>query len=292
MDSAASSFEEKKSHCPSTVTGKRSSPNDVTCVPERNRSDSECRDLASPLIGAGDGDASPSRLYTEYNIESVIGKGIFGTVYKVTSKRDGSSSAVKRSRRQYRSAYEKNKMLREVDAMQMLSKSEDLDSIATIVKYKSYWVEDYHVCIQMELCDMSVENMLSLSLTFSDQEAIKLLNDILLALATLHRYDHLTIADMHDFLLTRSETHTLLSRNDFVHLDIKPANIMKKGDRFKLGDFGLAVHTNHGQAASNAIEEGDCRLVYRLIIQRPFYSINYFLDIWQMNYWIGDQLRT
>jgi len=34
---------------------------------------------------------------------------------------------------------------------------------------------------------------------------------------------------------------------------------MKQKDRFKLGDFGLAVHTNHGQAATNAIEEGDPR---------------------------------
>lgn len=55
-------------------------------------------------------------------------------------------------------------------------------------------------------------------------------------------------------------------RNEFVHLDVKPANIMKKSDRFKLGDFGLALHTDHGQAASGMLEEGDCKYMARELL--------------------------
>jgi len=189
-ENSSSSYEEKK-YQPSSVTGKRSSPNDVTHVPERNRTNSESESITtSPAHSRLErkGDESPSRLNTEYFIEGVIGNGVFGTVYKVRSRKDGSFYAIKRSRRQFRGAYDKNKMLREVDAMQALSKTEDLESIATIVKYLSYWVEDYHVCIQMELCDFSVENMLASSSVFTDKDTMDLLHDILLALATLHRY--------------------------------------------------------------------------------------------------------
>lgn len=55
-------------------------------------------------------------------------------------------------------------------------------------------------------------------------------------------------------------------RNNFVHLDVKPANILKKGDRYKLGDFGLALHLEDGQAAPEAIEEGDCRYMARELL--------------------------
>lgn len=49
-----------------------------------------------------------------------------------------------------------------------------------------------------------------------------------------------------------------IHRNEFVHLDIKPANILCKNGHFKLGDFGLALHTDKGKAGGN-VEEGDSR---------------------------------
>ncbi len=44
-----------------------------------------------------------------------------------------------------------------------------------------------------------------------------------------------------------------------MHLDIKPGNILRKGTRYHLGDFGLAVHTENGHVSANKIEEGDGR---------------------------------
>ena len=48
--------------------------------------------------------------------------------------------------------------------------------------------------------------------------------------------------------------------NEFVHLDVKPANILVKKQHFKLGDFGLALHTIDGKFQGN-VEEGDSRWV-------------------------------
>jgi wee1-like protein kinase len=238
-DSLSSSYEEKKQSMSNSISGlKRSSPNDVTIVPEvkhRNPLDTSIDTQVS------NGEPTPSRLYSEFQIDEILGSGIFGTVYRVHCRKDVSQVyAIKRSRRQYRGRQDKHKMLREVDALEALSRLSDLDSIATIVKYISYWVEDHYVCIQMELCDCSVEAMLA-SNPIQEPDIFVLLHDILLALSTLHRHE-------------------------YVHLDVKPANIMRKAGRYKLGDFGLAVHTNHGQAASNAIEEGDCRYMARELL--------------------------
>jgi serine/threonine protein kinase len=49
-------------------------------------------------------------------------------------------------------------------------------------------------------------------------------------------------------------------------LDIKSANIFKKGSRYYLGDFGLAVHTENGHASANKIEEGDGRYMARELL--------------------------
>jgi serine/threonine protein kinase len=48
-------------------------------------------------------------------------------------------------------------------------------------------------------------------------------------------------------------------RNDFVHLDIKPGNILYRNGHYKLGDFGLALHTVNGRAKTGCVEEGDSR---------------------------------
>jgi serine/threonine protein kinase len=168
-----------------------------------------------------------------------IGSGSFGTVYRVRGKLDGIGYAIKKSRRRPHSQHERTSMMSEVHALAALSAStatqyeDDISSDKTnsIVRYYSAWIEesDQTLCIQMELCESSAAD----ALHFTHQTAYQLLRDILNALDLLHS-------------------------NDFVHLDIKPANILVKKNRFKLADFGLALHTTNGKFNGN-VEEGDSR---------------------------------
>lgn len=70
------------------------------------------------------------------------------------------------------------------------------------------------------------------------------------------------------YLVLRDVLHALrvLHKNNFVHLDIKPANILKKNGRYKLGDFGLALHIVDGRAAPGSVEEGDSRYMARELL--------------------------
>jgi len=74
-----------------------------------------------------------------------------------------------------------------VHALASLSAKEDTEMLTTIVRYYSAWVEDDHVCIQMELCDTSVGELVNAARHFSVKEAVNLLRDVLLALDFLHR---------------------------------------------------------------------------------------------------------
>lgn len=151
---------------------KRSSPNDVTCIPEST-----------------DETQTPSKFYNDFEILQIIGTGSFGTVYRAKCLIDDEIYAIKRSIRQFRSEVDRNQMMREVHAMAALSSSEtdDADAFSTIVKYYSAWVEDDFVCIQMEMCDSSIESLMLSSIVFQESEIFTLLRDTLLALKILHR---------------------------------------------------------------------------------------------------------
>lgn len=185
-----------------------------------------------------------SRLYKDYEIIDILGSGSFGTVYRVRGKLDGIGYAIKKSRRRPHSQNERASMMLEVQALAALSAQEESEKTSCIVRYYSAWIEDEYLCIQMELCESSACDLS----VFDQQSAFQLLRDILNALEVLHR-------------------------NDFVHLDIKPANILLKRNRYKLADFGLALHTTNRKFNGN-VEEGDSRysLPHRLLTPS---------DIWQ-----------
>ena len=192
-----------------------------------------------------DSPAIISRFQSDFDNVEIIGRGIFGVVYKAKGVMDGIFYAVKKSKRRYN---DRNKMLQEVHALAALSANEDVDVTSTIVRYYSGWIEDDHIFITMELCEGNIETLLSQNNgspstngQFLRQEVYCILRDILLALKVLHR-------------------------NSFVHLDIKPANIMRKNGKYKLGDFGLAVHTVKGKAL-DSVEEGDSRYMASELLQ-------------------------
>lgn len=145
-----------------------------------------------------DDESQKSRLYEEYEIDTVIGIGTFGTVYRVFNKADNKAYAIKKSKKQFYGIHDKNQMMREVNAMSSLSVKiqsmldaaktiSEVDSISTVVQFFEAWIEDDHVYIRMELCDDSVENLMKNKHNFEEEEIFVLLKDILLALRTLHK---------------------------------------------------------------------------------------------------------
>lgn len=106
-----------------------------------------------------------------------------------------------------------------------------------IVRYYNSWFEDDYLLIQMELCDNSVAESYE---PLEPQLCYRLLRDILNAFVILHSHN-------------------------FVHLDVKPANILRKKDHFKLADFGLALHRTRGQLQRN-IEPIDTRYMARELL--------------------------
>ena len=91
-------------------------------------------------------------------------------------------------------------------------------------------MEDDRLYIQTELCTCNLTDEVQRCGRLTQTRRYKLLREILLALAFIHR-------------------------NNMVHLDIKPDNIFLKNDQFKLGDFGLVTKAS----AAKDVEEGDSR---------------------------------
>lgn len=91
-------------------------------------------------------------------------------------------------------------------------------------------MEEDRLYIQTELCTGTLSDEILKSGRPTEQRRYKLLREMLLALAFIHR-------------------------NNMVHLDIKPDNIFLKNDQYKLGDFGLVSLS----CAPNDVEEGDSR---------------------------------
>jgi len=180
--------------------------------------------------------SSYSRLNNEFRILDVIGTGTFGTVYRAEALLDGVVYAVKKSRKRPHNQTERTAMMHEVQALAALSANEDPEKASSVVRYYSAWMEDEYLCIQMELCDACAQD----TSTFDRSSIFTLLRDILNALDMLHS-------------------------NEFVHLDVKPGNILVKRNRYKLGDFGLALHLTNGKFNGN-VEEGDSRYMARELL--------------------------
>jgi len=158
-----------------------------------------------------DNNKKQSYFQQAFQVESEIGEGCFGTVYRVRSKEDGKVYAVKIARDKYKGPSDRKRKLDEVRKHQFLPKH------SNCVRFYQSWEENARLYLQFELCQ---ENLLEFSeRTENIEESViwGYLVDLLLAIRHLH--DH-----------------------DLVHNDIKPENIFIGMDGIcKLGDFGLVI---------------------------------------------------
>lgn len=142
----------------------------------------------------------------------LLGRGSFGEVYKVQSNKDGRKYAIKRSTNRYRGNTERARSIREAN------NHERLCPHPHILNFVAAWEECGRLYIQTELCSRSLLLHAENQPPGPDEPAARAyLCDLLLALEHLHSHG-------------------------FVHLDLKPANVLiTESGRLKLGDFGLLL---------------------------------------------------
>jgi len=174
------------------------------------------------------------RFQNDFEVIRTLGGGIFGTVYAARGIVDSAEYAVKKSKRRFHGDNDREKMMMEIHAISRLSAQSEDDEVFSIVRYFSAWIEDDYIFLQMELCETSLEEIIAQGQVFSATDVFLVLRHVLLALKFLHSHD-------------------------FVHLDIKPANIMRKHGHYKLGDFGLARRFISQGHVMSGVEEGDSR---------------------------------
>eukprot|EP00211_Chloroparvula_japonica_P007006 CAMPEP_0119154496 /NCGR_PEP_ID=MMETSP1310-20130426/50871_1 /TAXON_ID=464262 /ORGANISM="Genus nov. species nov., Strain RCC2339" /LENGTH=392 /DNA_ID=CAMNT_0007147031 /DNA_START=215 /DNA_END=1389 /DNA_ORIENTATION=+ len=169
-----------------------------------------------------------------YEFLGEIGKGSFGSVDRCKHVNDRRVYAIKRIPLPHTP---KRRDFREVEALS------DIEGHSNVVKYYDSWVEREQLFIKLEFCEggsllQFIENEQSLS----ELELLRIVQQVASGLAYVHT-------------------------NQYIHMDVKPANIFYKGTvrkTYKIGDFGVAVKANtlnNGDDGTWSRSGGDGRYV-------------------------------
>jgi len=188
-------------------------------------------------------DQNEGRLAREFTEVIAIGKGQFSTVYRARNRIDQCLYAVKKTTQISQSL--RQAQFREVFAL--ASVAIESEACPHIVRYFSSWLEDDRLHIQTELCEGSLRDRLTEKRRqdrehahFEEHAIVQVLRHVASGLAVLHR-------------------------RGFVHLDIKPDNILFNKDCYKIADLGLAVAAIG--SGCDSISEGDCRYLAKEVLR-------------------------
>jgi len=184
-------------------------------------------------------DTSKKQSYFQqaFQIETEIGAGYFGTVYRVRSKEDGKVYAVKIARDKYKGPSDRKRKLDEVRKHQFLPPH------SNCVRFYQSWEENGRLYLQFELCQGNLLEFTESRESVPESVVWNHLVDLLQAIQHLH--DH-----------------------DLVHMDIKPDNIFIGMDGIcKLGDFGLVIDL---AKSSQENMEGDPKYLAPEVMQGRF----------------------
>lgn len=165
------------------------------------------------------------RLDTDFEVLGVLGQGHCAVVYKCRSLQDGQLCAVKRFKAKHYGTLNRHTRFLEAQRLAQLSSgSTGLEHY--IVRFLGCWEQSGRLHVQTELCENSLEQVLSHSGKQPEYAIWHILEDVAHGLQLLHLHG-------------------------LVHMDIKPANILLVQGCCKLSDFGLC--TQEGEWA----DEGD-----------------------------------
>ncbi|KAI8106256.1 hypothetical protein M9435_000802 [Picochlorum sp. BPE23] len=158
--------------------------------------------------------------HDHFEFLGLIGETQTSEVFRVKQRQSGEVFAVKRSRKRFRSKLQRERCLREIQAVAALPAHDNI-----VAQYRA-WQEGGHFYIQMDYCDGgSLHDVLhsgGVDLNLRGEELWKVAFDVAKGLSFLHA-------------------------NNVLHLDIKPENLYRKVEKdgsfgsWKIGDFGLAI---------------------------------------------------
>jgi serine/threonine protein kinase len=108
-----------------------------------------------------------------------------------------------------------------------------------IVNYKTAWVENNFLYIQMELCPKTLEDIMEEKQNYFKRESFEAMNPL----------EYYISSEIFKEIL---ESVNYLHKQNIIHRDLKPENILItdgiNGRFVKVADFGLAViHESEGQ---------------------------------------------
>jgi len=187
---------------------------------------------------------SSSKFLREYKVIKRIGSGSFGSVFKVVSRNDGCTYALKKMNKMSISLKLRTREMLCMSAIWAQGSCESL------VKYFCGWTEDDIVYTAMEYCEKgSLEEFRSTNLSFKFTYSIlrKLIQQIASGLAYMHSMQ-------------------------MVHMDIKPGNILISDNwNFKLGDFGHTVKLSKENGNPiYPVRDGDVRYISKEVLKEDY----------------------
>eukprot|EP00443_Scrippsiella_acuminata_P130901 CAMPEP_0115597692 /NCGR_PEP_ID=MMETSP0272-20121206/13489_1 /TAXON_ID=71861 /ORGANISM="Scrippsiella trochoidea, Strain CCMP3099" /LENGTH=566 /DNA_ID=CAMNT_0003033083 /DNA_START=1 /DNA_END=1701 /DNA_ORIENTATION=- len=197
------------------------------------------------LLKAAEEDENDGRFRREFEDVKKIGEGHFSIVFSARHTVDRCLYAVKRTKQITRSQRQVQ------EAFALASIASDVEHCPNIVRYNSSWFECGQLFIQMELCEGSLRDHMQRRCEDHPSDAFFPASEIMDVVRSVANGLH--------------SMHTAGS-GGFVHLDIKPDNIMRGrgGGKWKIGDFGLAVAALNG---CDDVCEGDCRYLAREVLR-------------------------
>lgn len=173
----------------------------------------------------------------EFSIVGIVGVGSFSEVCKVDSRRKpGNSFALKRCNKLFQSEGDRERMLIEARTLKILNESSSYSRY--LPKFYSAWQENGFLYILVEYSEFgSVQDVIqkhgNKRIRIPDSFLWWVIHDVCQGLRIIHG-------------------------QEFVHLDIKPANLLIFSDwTIKLSDFGVATRIG----LSRDEKEGDSRYV-------------------------------
>ena len=163
--------------------------------------------------------------HPNYEIEKKLGKGGFGSVYKVINKNDNKIYALKKI---------SIKGINQKDLEYIKNEAKILSSIKSenIVKYHESYYEDDFFNIVMDYCEFG--DLRKILNEFKEKDQLLSKNAIYYIIKNI--------------IIGLKEIH----KNNLIHRDLKPENIFFKNDlTLMIGDFGVAKQLQNGTIHAN-----------------------------------------